>query len=42
MISAWISKKRWMNGPSSKLKPSLFASALNASVIPFSQSIRVP
>ena len=42
MISAWISKKRAINGPSSKLKPSLSASLLNASRIPFSQSIRVP
>ena len=42
MISAWISKKRSMNGPSSKLKPSRFASAAKASAIPFSQSIRVP
>ena len=42
MISAWISKKRSMNGSSSKLNPSRSASAVNASTIPFSQSIRVP
>ena len=42
MISAWTSMKRARNGPSSKLKPSFSASFLQASMIPFSQSIRVP
>ena len=42
MISAWISRKRWMKGPSSKLNPSLCASAAKASRIPLSQSISVP
>ena len=42
MISAWTSMKRSRKGPSSKLKPSFSASFLQASRIPFSQSIRVP
>ncbi len=42
MISAWTSKKRSRKGPSSKLKPSLSASFLQASTMPFSQSISVP
>ena len=42
MISAWTSMKRARKGSSSKLNPSLAASLLQASAIPFSQSIRVP
>ena len=41
MTSAWSSKKRSTNGLV-ELRPSRFASAVKASVIPFSQSIRVP
>ena len=42
MISAWTSMKRARKGSSSKLKPSFAASFLQASMMPFSQSIRVP
>ena len=42
MISAWTSRKRAMNFWSSNENPSRSASAVNASRIPFSQSIRVP
>ena len=42
MISAWTSRNRSMNFCASKEKPSRSASFVNASRIPFSQSIRVP
>ena len=42
MISAWTSKKRAISCCSSNVNPSREASASNASMIPFSQSIRVP
>jgi hypothetical protein len=42
MISIWIGKKRSSSFCSSTVNPSFSASALKASTIPFSQSIRVP
>ncbi len=42
MIWAWTSTKRSSSAFSSIVRPSRSASFLNASVIPFSQSIRVP
>jgi hypothetical protein len=42
MICAWISKKRSRKDLSSIVRPSRSASFLKASMIPFSQSIRVP
>ena len=42
MIWAWTSQKRSSSALSSRVRPSRSASFLKASVIPFSQSIRVP
>ena len=42
MIWAWFSKNRSRKDFSSMVRPSRSASRLKASVMPFSQSIRVP
>ena len=42
MIWAWTSKKRSRSAFASIVRPSRSASFLKASVMPFSQSIRVP
>ena len=42
MICSWIGKNRSRSFASSIVNPSLAASSLNASAIPFSQSMRVP